>query len=358
MASLDRKIYEFGRFRLVPSERLLTSGGEPVTLSNKAFDLLVELVEKRGHLVEKSALLEKIWESSFVEESAVARCVWTVRQALGEDPHHHVFIQTVPKRGYRFIARVTESVALSSSSASVSATGVKGDSGSYVLRSFPVMNDIEDPGPPTNRKDRPSRRAKTSGDNELAEVTGGGRSEDLPDETEPSVPVFSRPRVLAGVTVAAFFAAALLINYIFLMPAPAEAPLPSILVLPARNVSGAREEIFELGLAESIIHRLGSIRTLQVHPIGAVRKYAGRDVNAVAAGRESKTTFVLTSNYLLSDGKIRVTAQLINVSTGEIEKTFKIEKPADDPLTAQDLIANELVQLFELRFPSQGAGPG
>src|SRR4051794_20284516 len=99
-------IFEFGDFRLVPAEGLLLRHGQPVPLSIKAFATLVFLVERHGHLVQKSELLNEIWGETFVEEAAVSRCVWNVRNALG-DTSKETFIKTIPRRGYRFVFPVT-----------------------------------------------------------------------------------------------------------------------------------------------------------------------------------------------------------------------------------------------------------
>jgi DNA-binding winged helix-turn-helix (wHTH) protein/tetratricopeptide (TPR) repeat protein len=106
MGPRDDHIFEFGDFRLVPAEGLLLHLQEPVALSIKAFATLVLLVERHGHLVHKSELLEEVWGGTFVEEAAVSRCVWSVRHALG-DTSKEKFIQTIPKRGYRFVHPVS-----------------------------------------------------------------------------------------------------------------------------------------------------------------------------------------------------------------------------------------------------------
>ena len=106
MAAKNGHIYEFGDFRLIPGEGLLLHDGEPVALTNKAFSTLVLLVERHGHLVPRSELIETVWENAFVEESAVSRSVWSIRQALGEDSKTGRFIQTIQRRGYRFVSPV------------------------------------------------------------------------------------------------------------------------------------------------------------------------------------------------------------------------------------------------------------
>jgi len=81
MAVSDGIIYEFGDFRLVPDDDLLLRCDQAIPLTPKAFSTLVLLIERHGHLVRKEELIEKVWASSFVEEAAVSRCVWTIRNA-------------------------------------------------------------------------------------------------------------------------------------------------------------------------------------------------------------------------------------------------------------------------------------
>ena len=96
-------VYEFGPFRLDPSERLLLRDGQPIALKPKAFDLLVFLVERPGRLVPKRELMEGLWPGTFVEEANLTYTVSILRRALG-DQQGDQFLQTVPTRGYRFVA--------------------------------------------------------------------------------------------------------------------------------------------------------------------------------------------------------------------------------------------------------------
>lgn len=96
--------WQFGPFRLIPRERLLVRDDEPVELREKLFATLVALVERAGRLVEKEELLEAVWPDAVVEESNLAHNVSALRKALGDEGGR--YIQTVPKRGYRFVAEV------------------------------------------------------------------------------------------------------------------------------------------------------------------------------------------------------------------------------------------------------------
>jgi Tol biopolymer transport system component/DNA-binding winged helix-turn-helix (wHTH) protein len=106
MSKRESHLYEFGPYRLIPQERLLLRDGEPVTLTPKAFETLVALVRRAGHLAEKDELLKEVWPDSFVEESNLAQNIHALRRALGEGENGKSYIETVPKRGYRFLASV------------------------------------------------------------------------------------------------------------------------------------------------------------------------------------------------------------------------------------------------------------
>jgi Tol biopolymer transport system component/DNA-binding winged helix-turn-helix (wHTH) protein len=104
-----KHLYKFGEFTLDASERTLTRQGELQPLTPKAIDTLLALVRNSGHVVEKETLLKQIWPDTFVEESTLAQNIFTLRKVLGNDKNNGTqFIETVPKRGYRFIAETTE----------------------------------------------------------------------------------------------------------------------------------------------------------------------------------------------------------------------------------------------------------
>jgi DNA-binding winged helix-turn-helix (wHTH) protein/tetratricopeptide (TPR) repeat protein len=101
-------LYEFGPFRLDPAERSLLRDGKPVPLTPKAFELLVLLVENRGHLLKKDELIERVWPNTFVEEANLVQNVSALRKALDDKNGGVQYIETVPKGGYRFTAAVVD----------------------------------------------------------------------------------------------------------------------------------------------------------------------------------------------------------------------------------------------------------
>lgn len=106
MSSEVPRFYEFGPFRLDTTEHLLLRAGKVVPLTPKAFQTLLMLVQNHGRIVEKDEMLKSIWPETFVEEATLAQNVFTLRKALGGGEEEQ-YIQTIPKRGYRFVASIT-----------------------------------------------------------------------------------------------------------------------------------------------------------------------------------------------------------------------------------------------------------
>lgn len=107
--SLETHNFAFGEFLLDTQEKVLLRAGKPLPITPKALQLLFVLVEKHGHLVEKDELMKLVWAGSFVEEGNLTFTIGLLRKLLGDDTKHPRFIETVPRRGYRFIAEVKES---------------------------------------------------------------------------------------------------------------------------------------------------------------------------------------------------------------------------------------------------------
>ena len=103
-----RRLYAFGGFRLDADERVLFGERGAVSLTPKAFDTLLALVEHSGHVLGKEELMRKVWPDSFVEENNLAQNISALRKALGEEGGGQKYIETVPRRGYRFVAEVSE----------------------------------------------------------------------------------------------------------------------------------------------------------------------------------------------------------------------------------------------------------
>lgn len=108
MATRSESYFEFGPFRLSATEGLLLRDGAVVALTPKAFEILLILVRNCGHLVERGQLINTVWPDTFVEEANLTQNIFNLRKALGENYRSQKYIQTVARRGYRFVAEVKE----------------------------------------------------------------------------------------------------------------------------------------------------------------------------------------------------------------------------------------------------------
>ncbi len=106
MIRAAKQFYEFGPFRIDAVERLLSREGEVVPLTPKVFDTLLVLVENSGHILSKDDVMKTVWPDTVVEEANLTKNISTLRKALGETPDENQYIETIPWRGYRFVASV------------------------------------------------------------------------------------------------------------------------------------------------------------------------------------------------------------------------------------------------------------
>lgn len=100
--------YAFGDFRLDLRSRRLLRGDEVLAITVKAFDTLAVLVERAGEVVDKEELMRRVWTDAIVEEANLSQQIFLLRKTLGEGPKDHRYIQTVPRRGYRFVAEIVD----------------------------------------------------------------------------------------------------------------------------------------------------------------------------------------------------------------------------------------------------------
>jgi len=102
------RTYRFGEFSLEVGERLLRRKGLEVILRPKAFETLLYLIERHGHLVAKGELLDRVWPDASVSESVLNHCISEIRQALQDDPYNPHYLKTIPRVGFKFVNEAEE----------------------------------------------------------------------------------------------------------------------------------------------------------------------------------------------------------------------------------------------------------
>lgn len=311
-----KRLYEFGPFRLDPAERRLLRDDQQVALTPKCFDLLVILVGNSGHLLEKETLLERLWPGQFVEEANLSFNISTLRKALGEGQNGQRFIETVPKKGFRFVARVEE------------------------------------------RRDDDTNLT-TEAREETTERTEVGQ-QILPLHSTASRPAARFP--LDVKTLVGLISAIALVSFAYGLWArraatPVQKPSKTIAVLPFKPLSiESRDESLEMGMAETLITKLSNINQLVVRPMSAVRKYTDLQQDPANAGQELQTQVVLDGSIQKVGDRIRVTVRLMDVESGAALWAAQFDENFTDIFKVQDSISERVTQALTLRLsPEESA---
>jgi TolB-like protein/DNA-binding winged helix-turn-helix (wHTH) protein/tetratricopeptide (TPR) repeat protein len=290
-----KAIFEFGVFRLNPAERILLREEVPVRLPPKAFDALVLLVENPGHLLEKEELLRKVWPGTFVEESNLAQHISILRKALQDGEVGLRYIETVPRRGYRFVAEVRE------------VAGTAKDTGA-----LPDSTPNQPPFPP---------------------ITDGGRPRNR----------FPGPALaITGLVV-------LLAVLISVPPvwkrihSSGPQPIQSLAVLPLRNLSGdPAQDYFAEGMTEALITDLARIPGLKVISRTSIMQYKDSHKRLPQIARELGVDGVIEGSVLLSGNRVRITAQLVRGATDQHIWAASYERDLRDLVTLEDGVSRSI----------------
>lgn len=285
-------LYLFDSFRLDTAEHQLLHDNVIVPLTPKVFEILVALVERRGHLVEKEELMKLVWADAFVEEANLARCVHTLRKALGENRHEHKYIETVPKRGYRFVAVVRE-----------------------------IENGRSDAAMP-GRAEAKTLERDDAPTEDLQPETPPRTDDEVDDEVEANDFIPPRRRRAASVFIIPLaLIAAVLVGVYYFSRSPQGAadapPINSIAVLPFVNV-GANPEVEYLsdGISESLINNLSQLPRLGVKARSSVFRYKGREVEPQRVGVELNVQAILNGRVVQRGDDLTLYLSLVDARNG------------------------------------------
>jgi len=303
--------YSFGPFRLDPAQHHLLRDGRNLRLPPKVFETLVLLVERRGLLVDKDELMKALWPETFVEEVTLARNVSLLRKALGDPPGQDQcqYIQTVSKRGYRFIAPVTEFAPQANQSCKSQAI----ESEISGLRIPDILNS----------------------------------QAPLLDTQNPKI----SPRFLwTGVPV---FALAILTIWWISFRMTHVKTIHSIAVLPFVDESkDASSQYIIDGITEGLINKLSEIQGLRVISRNSVFKYKGKETDAQVIGKDLKVQAVLISRIAHQEDVVTISAELVNVSDGSQIWGRQLRYPISDLPHVQDELAAVISGELKLRLNS------
>ena len=267
MSSPEKHLFEFGPFRLDAKEHLLLRDGEPVPLEPKVFDTLLLLIRNSGHLLEKDELLNKVWPDAVIEEGSLTRNISTLRRVLGDGENGLRYIETVPTRGYRFVASVRE----------------LGDESLDSVRGDQVENpDANSKGPPP------------------------------PTLAESVVINIKRYKSVAIVIAIGIVIAIAMVSYLRRFRIN-KARLNSVAILPFANVSNDPSvEYFSDGISESLTNNLSQLPQLKVIARNSAFRYKGKEVDPQEVAQVLGVEAIVTGRVVQRGDNLEISVELIN----------------------------------------------
>jgi DNA-binding winged helix-turn-helix (wHTH) protein/TolB-like protein len=321
MALETQLLYEFGGFRLDPGQHLLLRDGKPVSLTPKAFELLLVLLQSNGRLLTKEDLMKRLWPDSFVEEANLTVNISVLRKALGRTHDGRDLIETVPKLGYRFLAPVTEL--------------------------------LEEKNGLTPRPSVAAIRLPIGDGAPLAEIDKGskGRVEPVP-RTKPRLAIPALVLVLIVI-------AAVVGIYFLLRPRNDNSQMGQaphrLAILPFQNLRHDPDSDF-LGysLADAVITKLGYVQELRVRPSYAVAKYRNATIEIPKVAAELNVDTLLMGNYIRDGDDLRITCQLVDAGSDTILWKGAFDLKYESLLTVHDRVAQEIIKGMSVKLsPSE-----
>jgi TolB-like protein/DNA-binding winged helix-turn-helix (wHTH) protein/Flp pilus assembly protein TadD len=322
MRAAPAHLYEFGDFQLDTAKRLLRRlDGTTVPLTPRVFETLLYMVEHHDTVLDKERLMEAVWPDSIVEENNLSHNIWILRRIFGEAPGSHSYIVTVPGRGYRFVAEVSDRTDNGSTTVSVA------------------------------KATRP-----TSPETRTGGAMAKGRRQ-LPDQTGGPLAL----AVLSAIVLAAFLARGPTVRWLEAhgvgSAAPATSPgavaerVHSVAVLPFEPLGqDMNDALLGLGMADAVIGRMSNLKQLVVLPTSAVSKYKGPASDPLAVGRALNVDAILTGSIQRSRDQVRTTVQLVHVASGRTIWSEKFDQTFTNIFGIQDSIADNVVRSLALNL--------
>ncbi len=315
MGQPDSHSYEFGRFRLKTAERILLREGELVPLTPKVFDILITLVENRGQVVAKDDLMKRVWPSTYVEEGNLTQNISLLRKALGETAGGVQFIETVPRRGYRFVADI---------------------------------NEAWDGAPANGSAEAPAAV-------EAETVSHQDNSTSTPVVSIPAAASraawFKKTPAFALVIAAVAMGIVGLVYFTTAGKPEGGDAIQSIAVLPFVDESSDPDaQYINDKIAESLINSLSKLPQLRVVPRSVVAGYKGREIDPRKVGQELNVRAVVTGRLRRHGDIISIQADLIDLENVAQLWGQHYDHKLSDVLLVQDDISRDIFENLRLKL--------
>ena len=303
------RIYEFDKFRVDVSKRLLTKGEEQIPLTPKVFETLLYLVRHGGKVIEKDELMREIWTDSVVEENNLTQNISILRRVFGEKPGEQRFIVTIAGHGYRFVPEVRQVFTFGSGIADI--------------ETDQTASEIE------------ARETEDQITNDAAQET------DLKNPLQNRKSKIKNRKWLAGFAVLSVFALGASGFYLRRSNDKSiDTPIKTIAVLPFKPlVLENRNEALELGLADTLISKLSGGEEIVVRPLSAIRRFNSVEQDSSMAAHELRVDSVLDGTIQNWGDRIRISAKLLRTSDGKQLWAGQFDEKFTDIFAVQDAVS-------------------
>lgn len=323
------KSYQFGDFVLEVENCRLLKADTPVSLTHKSFEVLLFLLENRGKILKKEELLDHLWEGNYVEEANLTQHIYMLRKVLKQTEASEVFIETIPKNGYRFAAEVRESLEtpdfFQSRENFYKNNGGTSQNGAHELKSGDTDFDK-------------NFQTVRSGEFKRYREKRGAPGKNAENYLRKKI-LFAGGFLFAAV----FILSAVYVSY-FLPNSRAAAPR-TVAVLPFEQIGRERDEKLGIGIADILIARLANIEELTVRPTSSVLRFAEGDKSDLfEIGDELDARFVIAGTIQKEENLVRVTAQFYSVEDKRQIWILKFDEPATDVFSLQDKISEKIAR--------------
>jgi len=333
-----KHFYKFDPFVLDVEERVLLRNGRPVAVTPKVFDMLLLLVQNHGCVVSKQKILDTLWPDVFVEESNITFNITMLRKILGDTKREPLYIETVPRRGYRFIANVEEPLNSSVMTSQIASTRIEAADSELIIGGNEFESDlglvklpkIELPG--AGKSDN-ALKAKTAG-----EMSRRGRWKTL-----------LAAAAVAGVLVAVGWL--LLLRHRSSAQSQPDAGRLMLAVLPFQNLTGnTAQDYFSDGLTEEMITQLGNLDPDHLGVIArtSVMHYKNNQEPLDQIGRELQVQYLLEGSVRRESDRVRITTQLIQIKDQTRVWSREYDRELIHLLSLQGEIAKEVADEIHL----------
>jgi DNA-binding winged helix-turn-helix (wHTH) protein/TolB-like protein/tetratricopeptide (TPR) repeat protein len=328
--------YAFGNFVLERSQkRVLRSDGSELNLTPRLFSALLLFVENADALLHKDTLMLALWPGLVVEENNLSQTISSLRRALGDETPGSRYIQTVARRGFRFIACVTALPDAGPLASPLPAVPASPDSAAQ------LASELSFSALPTS-----------AAANQQSALLRGRRQSD-------------RRRwlglVLAGSVATGLGGAGWWVWRRERTAATDVTALRATLaVLPFKPLAAeSRDELLEVGMADSLITRLSTVPGLVVRSVGSVRRYAGTEQDPVRAARDLDVAWIVDGSLQRRGDQLRVTARLLRAADGVAAWSDSFNETFTGVFDMQDLISARVMQaLAPWLEAGAGVAPG